>query len=407
MRVLQVHNFYQQAGGEDRVVAAEQELLSSNGHEVFQYTVSNESVNKLPVIELGIKTIWNGATYRCVRRLIAEQAIDILHLHNTLPLISPSVYYAAKAARVPVVQTLHNYRLQCPAATFYRQGEICELCLNKTVKYPAVLHSCYRGSRAASAAVCAMLAAHGFAGTFRQNIHTYIALTEFAKKKYAEGGLPAGKIVVKPNFLQHDPGAGSGRGGYALFAGRLTAEKGLAALLDAWSACPHAIPLKIAGDGPLRVLVESRAAALPNVEYLGLCEHSRLLALLKDAVFLTIPSRWYEGMPMVLVESMACGTPVVGFAVGSLDELIIDGENGVKLTLDGKDHLSDFLKDSRRVAETMGRLRAGARAYFERHFTARLNYQLLNAIYQRVLGPIGYANVETTDLGLNDECRRG
>jgi len=207
MRVLQVHNFYQQAGGEDRVVAAEQALLGSNGHEVFQYTVSNEAVNQLPVVELGMKTIWNGATYRNVRRLIAQQAIDILHVHNTLPLVSPSVYYAAKAERVPVVQTLHNYRLQCPAATFYRQGEICELCLSKTIKYPAVLHSCYRGSRAASAAVCAMLAAHRLARTFQKDVHAYIALTEFAKKKYCEGGLPAEKIAVKPNFLQHDPGS--------------------------------------------------------------------------------------------------------------------------------------------------------------------------------------------------------
>jgi glycosyltransferase involved in cell wall biosynthesis len=385
MRILQVHNFYQQAGGEDRVVAAEHALLSGNGHRVFQYTVHNDAVDQMAFVQLGMKSIWNGVTYHNVRRLIGEQAVDIVHVHNTLPLVSPAVYYAAKAQNVPVVQTLHNYRLLCPAATFYRAGSICERCLGKTIKYPAVLHSCYRGSLAASAAVCAMLAVHGLAGTYRQNIHAYIALTEFARKKFRAGGIPAERIVVKPNFLEHDPGAGGGQGGYALFAGRLTAEKGLAVLLDAWAACPHAIPLKIAGDGPLQLMVRDRAGALPNVEYLGPCEHSRVLALLKDAAFLVFPSRWYEGMPMVILESLACATPVVGFAVGSVDDLIVEGENGIKLPLEGSDHLSNFLKNSCRLAETMGRLRHGARSHFERHFTAEANYQLLTTIYQRTL----------------------
>jgi glycosyltransferase involved in cell wall biosynthesis len=385
MRILQVHNFYQQTGGEDRVVAAEHALLASNGHKVFQYTVHNDAVDKMPFVQLGMKSIWNGVTYDNIRRFMAEEAVDIVHVHNTLPLISPAVYYAAKAQNVPVVQTLHNYRLQCPAATFYRAGSICELCLGKTIKYPAVLHSCYRGSVAASAAVCAMLAIHGLTGTYRQNIHAYIALTEFARKKFREGGLPPERIVVKPNFLDHDPGAGGGQGGYALFAGRLTAEKGLTVLLDAWAACPHAIPLKIAGDGPLHSMVRDRAATLPNVEYLGPCEHRRVLALLKDAAFLVFPSRWYEGMPMVILESMACATPVVGFAVGSVNDLIVEGENGIKLPLEGSDHLSKFLKDSCRLAETMGRLRNGARRHFERHFTAESNYRSLTTIYQRAL----------------------
>ena len=165
MRILQVHNFYQQAGGEDRVVAAESALLSGNGHRVLQYTVRNDAIDQLAAINLGIKTIWNSESHRRIRRLIAEEAIEIVHAHNTLPLISPAVYYAAAAQNVPVVQTLHNYRLLCPAATFYREGEICELCLGKTIKIPALTHRCYRGSLAASGAVSAMLALHRFAGT--------------------------------------------------------------------------------------------------------------------------------------------------------------------------------------------------------------------------------------------------
>jgi len=380
MRILQIHNFYQQAGGEDRVLAAEFALLSSHGHEVFQYTVHNDAVAEVPAVELGVKTIWNKDSYRKIRLLLAEHAIDIVHAHNTLPLISPSIYDAARAQNVPVVQTLHNYRLLCPAATFYRQGEICELCLGKAVNYPAVLHRCYRDSLAASAVVSIMLAAHHFAGTYQRKIHTYIALTEFARNKFREGGLPANRMIVKPNFLSHDPGPGTGQGGYALFAGRLTAEKGLVEMLDAWAANPHTLPLKIAGDGPLRSFVQERAASLATVEYLGLCEHARVMSLLQEAAVLVFPSRWYEGMPMILLEAMACGTPIVAFAVGSLSELILDFENGCKLPLADSDALPDLLRDSERLAR-ISCLRAGARAYFERYFTAAKNYQLLKKAY--------------------------
>ncbi len=366
------------------MVEAERELLKRNGHEVFQYTAHNATVNTMASVELALKTVWNGASYRLVRRLIAEQAIEIVHVHNTLPLISPSVYYAARAQNVPVVQTLHSYRLLCPAATFYRAGEICELCLGKTFKYPSVLHRCYRGSAPASAAVSTMLAAHSIAGTFQSKIHAYIALTEFARNKFCQAGLPAERVVVKPNFLFADPGAGNGQGGYALFGGRLTAEKGLAALLDAWQANAQAIPLKIAGDGPMRPYVQERAASLPNVEYLGQCEHARLISLLQGAAFLVFPSRWYEGMPMVVLESMACGTPVVAFAVGSLNDLIADGENGVKLPLNGSAQLANFLHDPGGLAK-LTRLRTGARVYFERNFTADRNYQLLLDVYQRAV----------------------
>jgi glycosyltransferase involved in cell wall biosynthesis len=389
MRILQVHNFYQQAGGEDRVVAAEHALLTEKGHSVFQHTVHNQAVSELHAIELGVKTVWNGESYRRLRRLIAEQAIEIVHVHNTLPLVSPAVYYAAEAQKVPVIQTLHNYRLLCPAATFFRDGEICELCLGKGIKYPAMLHRCYRGSFAASTAVFAMLAAHGLAGTYRRKVHTYIAPTEFARSKFCQGGLPADRLVVKPNFLADDPGVGTGSGGYALFAGRLTPEKGLDVLLDAWRACPNAMPLKIAGDGPMESRVRDRAASLPNVEYLGACEHSRVIELLKGAAFLVFPSLWYEGMPMVVLESMACGTPVAAFAIGSLNDLILNEVNGVKLPFEGTHILERFLTDSGELNGKMARLRASTRRYFEQHFTPDLNYRLLLDIYNKALNRPG------------------
>jgi glycosyltransferase involved in cell wall biosynthesis len=378
MRILQVHNFYQQAGGEDQVVAAEHDLLSAHGHNVYQYLAHNNEVNRLSALTLGIKSLWNSETYQAIRRIITQQSIEILHVHNTLPLISPAVYQAARSLGVPVIQTLHNYRLLCPAATFCRQGEVCELCLHRSIKIPAMRHRCYRGNFAASSAVTAMLALHSFAGTYQKKIHIYIALSEFARSKFCEGGLPADRIVVKPNFLSNDPGVGQGNGGYALFAGRLTVEKGLIHLLDAWAANPAAIPLRIAGDGPLCDLVRERTNILPNVEYLGVCEHTRVLALLKDAAYLVFPSRWYEGMPMVVLEAMACGTPVVAFALGSLNDLIDDGVNGIMLPLDNP-HLLPQPPDR------MASLRTGARRHFEQRFTARKNLQLLTDVYLRAL----------------------
>ena len=388
MRILQVHNFYQQAGGEDRVLQAEEELLTANGHEVFQYTVHNDAVNAMPDWSLGLKTIWNGDTYAAVRRRMAEQGIALAHVHNTLPLISPAVYYAAAAQRVPVIQTLHNYRLLCPAATFYRQGAICELCSGKSIKYPAVKYRCYRGGLGASAAVTTMLAVHRLAGTYRQRIHTYIALTEFARGKFCADGLPAERIVVKPNFLMKDPGVGDGSGGYALFVGRLSEEKGLAALLDAWSEGSQTIPLKIAGAGPLEKFVASRAGELPSVEYLGHCGYERVIELLKGAVFLMLPSRWYEGMPMAVLESMACGTPVVAFGLGSLNELIREGVNGFKLAGHDAAALAQFLKNPGELTAKCAGLRASTRAHFEAHFTAKANYPLLLGIYKRALDSI-------------------
>jgi glycosyltransferase involved in cell wall biosynthesis len=389
MRILQVHNFYQQAGGEDRVVAAEQALLSAHGHTVIQFTLRNDSVDLMSPLELAGKTVWNQVTYRNIRHLIERERVELVHVHNTLPLVSPAVYWASAAQRVPVVQTLHNYRQLCPAATFYRQGQPCELCLHKTLKLPAVTNRCYRASLPATAVLSAMLAAHHFCGTYQRKVNTYIALTEFARAKFCEGGLPAERIKLKPNFLAEDPGVGPGTGGYALFVGRLSEEKGVATLLDAWSECDQAPPLKIAGDGPMQSYVRERAAAIANVEYLGACDHTRVIELLKKAAFLVFPSRWYEGMPMVVLEAFACGAPVVAFGIGSMNDLILDGVNGIKLAYENHYALPEFLKNSGPFAKNVSHLRNGARAHFERNFTAATNYELLLNIYQQALNLSG------------------
>jgi len=373
MRVLQVHNFYQQAGGEDRVFAAEYDLLTARGHQVTQYTAHNDSLADLSAAPMAVRTIWNRTAYREIRSRIRAESIELVHAHNTFPIISPAVYYAARAESVPVVQTLHNYRLLCPAATFFRAGAVCEQCLGKRVPYPAIVHRCYRRSAGASFVAAAMLAGHRAAGTWNTKIDAYVALTAFSKNKFVEGGLPACRIHIKPGFAE-DPGCGGGTGGYALFLGRLTEEKGVAMLCRAWSELAGAIPLKIAGEGPLK----SSLQGLPGIEYLGQCARPQVLELLKQAAFLVVPSLWYESFGMVIVEALACGTPVIASALGSPNELIEDGVNGFRFA---PGDIAALLRCVENISKNHARLRSGARACYEQNYTAARNYDILMQIY--------------------------
>jgi glycosyltransferase involved in cell wall biosynthesis len=381
LKILQVHNFYQQPGGEDEVYAAECELLRRHGHSVEQYSVDNDALRQMPAIETGWRTLWNRHTFDEGRKLIRQFRPEIVHCHNTFPLISPAIYYAARQERVPVVQTIHNYRLICPAATLYRQGHICQDCLRHVLPYDGVLHKCYRGSHTATAAVASMLSVHRIARTWKTKVTVYVALTEFAKAKLVEGGLPQEKIVVKPNFLANDPGAGDGEGGFALFVGRLSEEKGLRTLLRAWRDLP-AIPLKIAGHGPLFDFVRSELRSLPNVELLGFRERPALFKYMQAARCLIVPSEWYEGLPMTVIEALACGTPVICSDLGSLRELIIENVNGVRFAPGDTNQLVQevhgfFSRTGRTLA-----LRQQARLNYEAHYTAASNYQHLLEIYR-------------------------
>ena len=249
MKVLAVHNFYQHPGGEDRVFTLEQELLASHGHDVIQLTAHNKSMGRLPAPTVLGKTMWSADTYRRVREIVERERPDVVHVHNTLPLISPAVYWAAARAGIPVIQTLHNYRLLCPSSVLLRDQAICEDCLGRSLAWPAVVHGCYRESRAASAAVAAMVAAHRLLGTWSRRITRYIALTDFMRRKFIEAGFAAEQLVVKPNFVAPDPGPGDHRSQYALFVGRVCREKGVLTLLKAWERGRTRAHAKIAGKG--------------------------------------------------------------------------------------------------------------------------------------------------------------
>jgi glycosyltransferase involved in cell wall biosynthesis len=384
VRVLLIHNKYQQAGGEDQVFAAEGELLEAHGHQVLRYTVHNDQVADMNLETLAEATIWNRSSYRDLRALVREEQPDVAHFHNTFPLISPAGYYAIKAEGKPVVQTLHNYRLVCPNALFFRDGHTCEDCLGRTPPWPGVLHACYRGSRPASGAVAAMLTAHRLLRTWTRMVDVYIALTEFARDKFVQGGLPAERIVVKPNFLHPDPEPEESLEDYALFVGRLSVEKGVNVLLAAWERLGDRMPLKIVGDGPLADVVVQGARRLKNVEWLGRRPGEQALELMKRARVLILPSICYENFPLVVAEAFAVGLPIIASDLGSLASLVDPGRTGLLFRPNDPKDLADKVRWTLEHSDQLASMRWEARSEFETKYTAERNCERLLSIYESV-----------------------
>jgi glycosyltransferase involved in cell wall biosynthesis len=385
MRVLLLHNHYQQPGGEDQVFAAEGDLLEARGHRVLRYVSHNDKIADMSRPALAKATIWNSAVYREIRALIRSERPDVAHFHNTFPLLSPAGYYAARAEGVPVIQTLHNYRLLCPNALFFRDGGVCEDCLGKMVPWPGVAHACYRTSHSSSAAVAAMLTTHRAMGTWNGAVDAYIALTEFARQKFIQGGLPADKTRVKPNFVYPDPGPGQGRGEYVLFVGRLSQEKGVETMLTAWQRLGTNAPLRIVGDGQLAPRVREVARRHDGVEWLGQRSRGQVLALMNDARALIFPSEWYEGFPMVIAEAYAVGLPVIASDLGSMSSLIVHGRTGLLFRSSDSDHLAAQVEWASMHPAELETMREEARKEFEAHYTAERNYEFLMGIYRAVI----------------------
>jgi glycosyltransferase involved in cell wall biosynthesis len=309
---------------------------------------------------------------------------DVVHVHNWFPTLSPSIFKRCKEADIPVLHTLHNYRLLCINATLFRDGQVCEDCIGSTFRTPGVIHKCYRDSRLGSAVATAGMLAQWAGGTWHRSVDKFIALTEFAKRKLIQGGLPEERIVVKPNFVDPDPGPGPGDGGYFLYAGRLTEEKGLRILLECWRSGPELPPLWIVGVGPLQEEVREAAAALPNVEWLGGKSSDEVVELMGRAKATLCPSLWYEGMPRVVIESFAVGTPVVASRIGCYPEMISDGECGALFqTGDAGCLLSRVRELEARGA--FPEMRAKARRCFEAEYTGRRNFSLVLNIYRNVI----------------------
>jgi glycosyltransferase involved in cell wall biosynthesis len=324
-------------------------------------------------------TTWAKDSYNRLCSLLREHEPDIAHFHNTLPLISSSAYYACVDNGVPVVQTLHNYRLICPGALLMRDGKVCEECIGGDFR-PAVRHRCYRGSYIQTRAVVRMLKKNRKWGTYENEIHSYIALTEFARGKYIQGGLSADKIIVKPNFLPNPPESRFG-GDYALFIGRISPEKGVNILLDAWKNIQF--PLKLAGDGPQRRELENSAPHAAR--FLGQVTREEVFNLLAGARFLVLPSVCYEGFPGTIVEAFACGKPVVASKLGSAAEIVENEKTGLHFQTGNADDLAEkadrLIKDPDLAVE-LGR---NARKEFEKKYTAKRNHEMLIRIYEMAI----------------------
>ena len=379
LRVLVVHNRYQQAGGEDAVMRDELRMLEQNGVQVELYERNNEQVAQMSRLNLAAGTIWSRRTTADLDARIASFRPDLIHAHNTFPLISPSLYFGAAAHQVPVVQTLHNFRLFCAQAMFMRDGAVCEDCLGK-LPWRGVVHGCYRDSVAQSALLVGMLGVHRMLGTYNNKVTRYIALNRFCRDKFVEAGLPAGRISIKPNFVDlPPPPLGQARSG-ALFVGRLSAEKGIDVLAQAVLHLPDAA-LDVIGDGPEAASLQG----LPGVRMLGRQPPAGIYARMRSANCMLLPSIWYENFPRVLVEAFACGLPVIASRLGAMADLIEEGVTGLLFTPGNAAELADKVAWAQTHPDSMRRMGLAARAEYERKYTSAANFAQLIAIYQQAI----------------------
>lgn len=380
-KVLLVHNFYQIGGGEHTVFENEKKLLLENGHEVYTYTRSNDELKsaKWKLLLVPFSTVWSFKTYFDVRRLIREKKIDIVHCHNTFPLISPSVYYAARSMRVPVVQTIHNFRFLCPNGLFYCEGQICEKCREQNTFLPALQNKCYRNSTVQTAVVAAMLRIHLRLGTY-QKIN-YIFLTEFNKQKFSERiDIRAENVFVKPNFVQPvvTETAGPVKNKF-IFAGRLDEYKGIPFLLDVWPTLPKEYELHIYGDGDLRDVCR-QAAKHCNIHYMGFRSRETILADLADSAALLFPSTLYEGFPMIIAESFAIGRPVVCASLGNHGDVIRVSGGGVLYKNGDNESFRNAIEE---IVSCNAQYASNAAAYYQAQLTPEKNYEMLCDIYDK------------------------
>jgi glycosyltransferase involved in cell wall biosynthesis len=391
-RVLQVHTRYRQAGGEDEVVAAEKRLLEEAGLLVAQVMFDNPRPGSqralVAPLTQSLSAIWSrGAAHR-VREAIRNTGAQVVHVHNTFVSASPSVYDAAYSCGVPVVQTLHNYRLVCPAATVYRACRPCTDCLGRAIPLPAVVHACYRGSRVQSAVVAATLSIGRARGTYSRRIGAYLALTEFQRDLLVRSGLPADKIQVVPNFLEPDPTVvGRPRSG-VLFVGRLSQEKGVATLVRAAALAPGTI--RVAGEGPLAPQVQA-AGEKGDLQMLGHLDKAEVLDQLRGAAAMVLPSVWFEGFPVAVLEAYATGTPVIASRIGSLAEVVKDGVTGLLAEPGDPDDLASQLRWAIDHPAEMQRMGFEARREYETKYRGDVHLSSLLDTYRRLIEATGSA----------------
>lgn len=372
-------------------------MLERAGHQVLTYRRSNDEIDTYSAVQrllLPKTLVWASDSRREISKLLSQEKPQLVHVHNTFAMISPSIYSACHAARIPVVQTLHNYRLFCASGNFYRNGAACEDCVEHNL-WRGVRHNCYRQSRAATAAVAFALAVHRQRQTWNREITAFIALSEFARQRYINAGLMAEKVFVKPNFVHPDPGERRGDGQYALFVGRLVPEKGLRTLLRAWSLLREPIPLSIVGDGPLRKELEAEAVRLKlsQVEFRGWLAGEQRQDAFEEARFLVFPSEAYEGFPLTIAEAFARGVPVVAARLGAAEEIVRHERTGLHFRSGNAEDLACKVRWAWTQRERLRTMGKEARQIYETTYTAELNYPMLIKIYSEAMGSSATPNV--------------
>jgi len=393
LRVLLGHNLYRQLGGEDTEFRALRELLATNGNQITEYIRNNEEIlnyGHWAKATLAPRAVWAWDSYRHLRTLLHREKAQVAHFHNTFPLISPAAYYACREEGVPVVQTLQNYRLFCPAANFFRDGKVCEECVEHSL-WRGVRYGCYRGSRPATSVVALMLALHRARHTWTRMVDRFIAPSQFARSKLIAVGLPAEKIAVKPNLVHPDPGVENGAGSGAVFVGRLSPEKGLRTLLGAWEVLGSRVPLRIVGHGPLREELEGQVArgGLSSVRFEGYQPREQTLAAVKSAAFLIAPSECYETFSLSTVEAFACGLPVIASRLGAMQEIVEDGRTGMLFHAGNSTDLAEKVNWAWSHPGQMEQMGREARAQYQAKYLGDRNYELLLGVYKRAMETSG------------------
>lgn len=382
MKILFVHNAYQHFGGEDAVVDSEMALLRSRGHALELYTRHNDELHALSPASAALSALWSRRSAHEVNAACDSLQPDLIHVHNTFPLISPSIYWTAARRRIPVVQTLHNFRLLCPQGTFLRNGAVCEDCLGKS-PWRAVARKCYRESLPQSAVLVTMLSAHRAAGTYQHQVTRYIALSAFSRDRFIAGGLPAQRLRIKPNFVDAavQPGWGAREGG--LYVGRLSPEKGIGTLLAALRQGGGA-RIEAIGAGPS----EAEVARELGERYLGFRSRDDIMQKMRSASFLIVPSMCLEQLPTTILEAFACGLPVIASRLGALASIVRDGVTGLLFDSGDPADLAGKIAWAAAHGDEMKQMGRAARAEYEAKYTPSINYQMLVEIYEDAIAAV-------------------
>lgn len=388
MRILKVHNYYTQPGGEDTVLQAETDLLRKNGHEVIEYQEFNLRINSLNQAKVALQTIWSIDAYRKIKDILQKEKPDLVHFHNTFPLISPAAYYACQEFNIPVLQTLDNQRLICPAASFFRDGKLCLDCMGKTPPWPGVLHACYHGSHVHTSVVASMLTVHRWLHTWKTKVDVFLSSTNFYREIFIKAGIPKEKIRVLPHFVPSEPRASTkdSTGDYALFIGRLDPEKGIQTLLEAWRYVN--IPLKIRGSGQWddQVRMFVREHDLNQVQFLGRLDEDELSGLIRGARVLIVPSEgYYETFGMVIIEAYARKIPVIASNIGVLPEMVIDHETGLLFEAGNPIDLAQKVSWLWHHPDQVSSMAERSYIEYKQKYTADRGYQMLHDVYVQTI----------------------